>query len=115
MSQAKGRREAWGSGLAVRSRAPDQGTWSQGDGICGEDDEWTRVIETGQGIRSREPTEERVTENKVLSASHFRSSLVRGSLMRLFAGVPVGIYGGRPSDQGRNNSERQLASRALSE
>lgn len=37
--------------------------------------------------------------------------------MSLFAGVPVGIYGGRPSDQGigRNNFKRQLASRALSE
>lgn len=101
----------------MRSRAPDQGTWSQGDGICGEDKEWTRVIETGRGTRSRELTEERVTESKVSSAAHFCSNLVRGSLMRFFAGVPVGIYGGRPSDQGigRNNFERQLASRALSE
>lgn len=78
----------------MRSRAPDQGTWSQGDGICGEDKEWTRVIETGKGIRSRELTEERVTESKASSAAHFCSNLVRGSLMRFFAGVPWGFMVG---------------------
>ena len=54
-------------------RAPDQGTWSQGDGIFGEDNEGTRVIETGKGIQSRELKEERVTKNKVYQLHTFVS------------------------------------------